>query len=1105
MDFTERMLERNRSRYCKPDTKENTSQTAPLKEVHHNTVTTIASTSVDIKKNSGSNKVTIETTVTMRKVPNVTSNSSKEEMGDVEESTCTEGEIESTDEKENVSSLDEKSHMRQGTKSRLDRLGVFYSDDPTRLSSPIHRTEERFLAADMESSEPQRNDKDSGRSARLAALAETINNWEDDPRHIPLPEEAQGFARSESNKRLIYDYDNNDKPQTSQSPTKCSPITSRVSGSPLKSTSPLKTNSPIKATSPVKIPSPVKEPLTSPVKGRYGSPIQMGISTKPKGSQSGEEAIPTMGLKQLRSPRKVAGPVTPPTGSVLDRAQRYEETTSPTKRGRDPAELPLAERLALFERNAGAAVLPKAPLALPVPVKKLQQPAASAKPKLLYQKDSSSRLQPSQHSGQQNSGSTSSLHDRLALFERGADNSSKEHMKGILSEREKEMEMLKHRWDSNKGVDDFTPSAPPPTPPLAPPIPPSSLKPEHLERRHSGYYYEDDVEDLPQQISPQHEILPKTAYPILKDVKKVKLSPPKPGCLYPCLSDMETESSEAQESEIDNQNNRSSSSEMSNESEANSLGQDIVRISQSSLKRDWSACSDQSGNEDNMSNEIDDLIDEALEDSSDEPTPPKRISYSNIGSIKSTSFEYSQNKENQNAPSQPLLHTVSFYRKQQNMTLKPPSPSRHIQIDPSAYSTDDSIDRMEEELDRELKLVEQKIEMLQQEVKKQQTIISQSSQALNLCYSTIEFSGSTEQLEAEKLLLLASQRRQAALHEIQRLRVEQTIRPQSPGNKTLTERGSLTLSRITVPLRMDVIHQAAKDDQCYYLVCLVHSDERVLATDVMCAPRSLHSHNKLTFPNTLALEGLYSDFKVTLEVYTMTARSKEIIPHDVKYHINTSKKDASKLKLTPRKGKGDSRLMMPSVQSPGGPSAVRTSAFTMAGYVIFSLREIHRTQFALNKNVYTSVLEGSMHLKIDSEMSVDVEYRGFLTMFEDVSGFGAWHRRWCLLKGDKLSYWKYPDDERVKIALDTIELSTCITQEVDLVKRDMCARHNTFLLETVRPARSTDVDSLVLVRNGDQTIIKHLLSADTREERIQWCQHLNKALALMRAWGVTAK
>ena len=36
-------------------------------------------------------------------------------------------------------------------------------------------------------------------------------------------------------------------------------------------------------------------------------------------------------------------------------------------------------------------------------------------------------------------------------------------------------------------------------------------------------------------------------------------------------------------------------------------------------------------------------------------------------------------------------------------------------------------------------------------------------------------------------------------------------------------------------------------------------------------------------------------------------------------------------------------------------------------------------------------------------------------MFEDVSGFGAWHRRWCALKGHHLSYWKYPDDETTKV------------------------------------------------------------------------------------------
>lgn len=52
--------------------------------------------------------------------------------------------------------------------------------------------------------------------------------------------------------------------------------------------------------------------------------------------------------------------------------------------------------------------------------------------------------------------------------------------------------------------------------------------------------------------------------------------------------------------------------------------------------------------------------------------------------------------------------------------------------------------------------VQAKIRTLEEEVNKQQNIIAQTSQALNLCSSTPEFSGSTEQVEAERVLLVAS-------------------------------------------------------------------------------------------------------------------------------------------------------------------------------------------------------------------------------------------------------------------------------------------------------------------------------------------------------------
>ena len=56
----------------------------------------------------------------------------------------------------------------------------------------------------------------------------------------------------------------------------------------------------------------------------------------------------------------------------------------------------------------------------------------------------------------------------------------------------------------------------------------------------------------------------------------------------------------------------------------------------------------------------------------------------------------------------------------------------------------------------EVILVQEKVKRLLDEVCKQQTIIGQASQALNLCSSTVEFNDSREHVEGERLLLVAS-------------------------------------------------------------------------------------------------------------------------------------------------------------------------------------------------------------------------------------------------------------------------------------------------------------------------------------------------------------
>ena len=102
-----------------------------------------------------------------------------------------------------------------------------------------------------------------------------------------------------------------------------------------------------------------------------------------------------------------------------------------------------------------------------------------------------------------------------------------------------------------------------------------------------------------------------------------------------------------------------------------------------------------------------------------------------------------------------------------------------------------------------------------------------------------------------------------------------------------------------------------------------------------------------------------------------------------------------------------------------------------------------------------------------------------------------------------------------------IDLGSCVTSEVSIAPREICSRMHTFMLETSRAANKADKDSLVVQTQGKElgrfdsneyfmeslfpghvTILRHLLSADSRTERLTWCDILNKALENLRAWDI---
>ncbi|KAM7176717.1 anillin isoform 2-T2 [Macrochelys suwanniensis] len=465
-----------------------------------------------------------------------------------------------------------------------------------------------------------------------------------------------------------------------------------------------------------------------------------------------------------------------------------------------------------------------------------------------------------------------------------------------------------------------------------------------------------------------------------------------------------------------------------------------------------------------------------------------------------------------------LLYSIDAYRSQRFKETDRPSVKQVIvrkedvasKLEVKRNGTSDQVN------------IKQKMQELNNEISLQQTVIHQASQALNCCIDEEHGKGSQEEAEAERLLLLATEKRKALLEELNKLKNEG---PQGKKNKAAStphefapSRGSVTLSEMRLPLKADFVCSTVQKPEAanyYYIILLRSGAENMVATPVASTANSLNG-DALTFTTTFTLQDVSNDFEINVEVYHLVQRKDGTGTTDKRKKANKSKVITPKRLLTSITTK--STLLTPVMASPGGPNAVRTSNFVLVGSHKISLSSIGNSKFTLDKINYggkerellgfmfqdkvpfLSPLEGHIHLKLKCQVDSFVEEKGFLTMFEDVSGFGAWHRRWCVLSGNCISYWTYPDDEKRKHPMDRINLANCTNRQIEPANREFCARPNTFELITVRPQREDDRETLVSQCKDTLCVTKNWLSADTKEERNLWMQKLNQVLVDLRMW-----
>lgn len=248
-----------------------------------------------------------------------------------------------------------------------------------------------------------------------------------------------------------------------------------------------------------------------------------------------------------------------------------------------------------------------------------------------------------------------------------------------------------------------------------------------------------------------------------------------------------------------------------------------------------------------------------------------------------------------------LLYSIDAYRSQRFKQTERPSIKQVI------VRKEDITSKLEEK-NKSISCqvtVKQKMQELNNEISLQQTVIYQASQALNCCVDEEHGKGSLEEAEAERLLLIATEKRTLLIDELNKLKNEGPQRKNNQAGDPKSQRdfvpskGTVTLSEIRLPLKADfVCGTVQKPDAAnyYFLIMLKSGPQNLVATPLANASNSVNG-DALTFTTTFTLQDVSNDFEINIEVYSLVQK-KDSLGTDKKKKASKSKAFTPKRLLT---------------------------------------------------------------------------------------------------------------------------------------------------------------------------------------------------------------
>lgn len=340
-----------------------------------------------------------------------------------------------------------------------------------------------------------------------------------------------------------------------------------------------------------------------------------------------------------------------------------------------------------------------------------------------------------------------------------------------------------------------------------------------------------------------------------------------------------------------------------------------------------------------------------------------------------------------------------------------------------------------------------------------------------------------QELASQRVLLICRERLKLQLDEVRRLQALSVVRhPPPPINSHF--KSAMVISNIAIHLNKNFNCRGS-----FAFIVALKCRTEIEATGVVTLLAHYQTRmHVIHFGEHMHFSNLPVDFVISMEVYMMRVPEYKAPEKTCASVLAAKFRNLLVPSSAHRRSKNNTIsanrtvLSMPGYQAP-------ECEFKFCGKLTLDRDSAGDRQFYLDDVTYP--LEGTVKLQSHCSSlpeAIDVEYRGFLYLFDERSpnGDAAWERYWAMLHRGVIFFWKNPIDEKnEKVPLSQIDLTKCTNQSIEETRNE---RAHEFHIELLIDQTPTLLEKRRVV-----------LAAESADHLSSWLNAINDTLYVLRS------